>query len=101
MIGSVMRAVEDEFGEPFWDVVRSFAADGYGCDTTAGILGYQSPRQFRKLIKRHQIQIAWPAHGKCYVQQNREPHSPERVEKIRQSSLRRWERYRQQQENKQ
>jgi len=84
---SVIRDTEGEFGQPFWDVVRGFASDGYGCDTTARILGYQSPRQFRSLIKRHEVSIAWPAHGSCIVQKNRKPLSEATKEKIRQKAL--------------
>ncbi|QNJ57431.1 CRISPR repeat binding protein [Pseudomonas phage Dolphis] len=82
-----MREVEAEFGEPFWDVVRGFAADGYACDTTARILGYQSPRQFRSLIKRHQVEIAWPALGSCNVHRERGPLSEATKAKIRDKAL--------------
>lgn len=32
---TIIEQVEQEYGEPFWEVVRGYAADGYGCDTTA------------------------------------------------------------------
>jgi len=54
---TIIEQVEAEYGEPFWEVVRGYAADGYGCDTTAGILGYSSPSSFRRLIKRHGVVI--------------------------------------------
>lgn len=87
---SVIKAVEEEFGQPFWDVVRGFASDGYGCDTTARILGYQDPRQFRSLIKRHRVVIKWPAHGQCNVQQERRPLSAETKAKISQKAKERY-----------
>ena len=76
---TIIEQVEQEYGEPFWEVVRGYAADGYGCDTTAGILGYSSPSSFRRLIKRHGVVIDWPAHGKCNVQRERGPYSADRV----------------------
>lgn len=84
---TIIAEVEAEYGQPFWDVVRGFAADGYGCDTTAGILGYSSPSSFRKLIKRHGVTIDWPKHGSCNVQRERGPLSAERIEKIRRAKL--------------
>lgn len=56
----IMREVEEEFGEPFVEVLKGFAADGYGCDTTARIIGYESPGAFRNLLKRRKILIDWP-----------------------------------------
>jgi hypothetical protein len=32
---AIARAVEDEFGQPFWEVVRGFAADGESMGTKA------------------------------------------------------------------
>lgn len=46
------RMIEAEFGEPFWDVVKGFADDGYSAGATGGILGYH-PAAFRRLVARH------------------------------------------------
>ena len=53
----IMRQVESEFGERFWDVVRGFATDGHSVQSTAELLGYSSGSAFRRLIKRHGITI--------------------------------------------
>lgn len=80
MARSVVAEVEEEFGMPFWDVVRGFAEDNYGCDTTARILGYTKPGSFRELIARHNKKIDWPAQGSCNAQKDRGPYSKERTE---------------------
>ena len=54
-----MARIEQEFDEPFEDVLQGFAAMGYGCDTTARMLGYDVSN-FRRLLKRHFINIKWP-----------------------------------------
>ena len=54
---SIIRAVESEYGEPFWDVVRGFAADGHSVHATAELLGYASDTPFRRLLARHGMQI--------------------------------------------
>lgn len=77
---SVVKEVEQEYGEPFWDVVRGFAADNYGCDTTARILGYSSPAGLRELIARHGVKIDWPKHGSCNIQKERGTYDRKRVE---------------------
>src|SRR5690625_3964732 len=51
--------VEAEFEEPFADVLQGFADMGYGCDSTARILGYDKSN-FRRLIKRKGISVRWP-----------------------------------------
>lgn len=51
--------VEAEFEEPFADVLQGFADMGYGCDSTAAILGYDKS-SFRRLIKRKGISVRWP-----------------------------------------
>lgn len=43
--------IEEEFGEPFKDVVLGFANDGYSVNATANILGC-NPSSFRRLIER-------------------------------------------------
>lgn len=50
---SVMAEVEDFFGQPFWDVVKGFAADGESIVATAAILGYASHSSFDRLLTRH------------------------------------------------
>lgn len=57
MRSSIAKEVELEFGEPFWDVVRGFAADGHSVHATAGLLGYSSDTPFRRLIKRHGVTV--------------------------------------------
>lgn len=57
MARSVMDEVEQEYGEPFWDVVRGYAADGHSKYAISGILGYASYPSFIRLIKRHKIDI--------------------------------------------
>lgn len=79
MARSVVAEVEAEYGQPFWDVVRGFAADNYGCDTTARILGYTKPGSFRELIARHNKKIDWPPQGSCNAQKERGPYSADRT----------------------
>lgn len=58
MARSVIQEVEEEFGEPFWDVVRGFAADGHSVHATAILLGYaDDSTSFRRLIKRNNMNI--------------------------------------------
>lgn len=57
MARSVMDEVEQEYGEPFWDVVRGYANDGYSKYAISEILGYASYPSFIRLIKRHKIDI--------------------------------------------
>lgn len=45
-------AVESEYGQPFWDVVRGYADDGESMQATAEILG-MSPGSFRQLVRRN------------------------------------------------
>lgn len=54
---SIISEVENEYGEPFWDVVRGFADDGHSIHATAGLLGYASDTPFRRMIKRHGVKI--------------------------------------------
>ena len=46
------RAIADEFGLPFWDVVKGFADDGLSVKATADVLEY-SHSAFRRLAERH------------------------------------------------
>ena len=57
MARSVMDEVEQEYGEPFWDVVRGYAKDGHSKYAISEILGYASYPSFIRLIKRHKIDI--------------------------------------------
>ena len=57
MARSVMDEVEQEYGEPFWDVVRGYANDGHSKYAISEILGYASYPSFIRLIKRHKIDI--------------------------------------------
>jgi len=54
---SIIREVEEEYGEPFWYVVAGYAADGHSIHSTADMLGYASDTPFRRLIARHGITI--------------------------------------------
>lgn len=78
----IMRRVESEFGQRFWDVVRGFASDGYASGTTAKALGFSGQDQFRRLQNAYGISIQWPAHGQDNA--NKEPrgvYTRERAEK--------------------
>lgn len=57
MARSVIDEVEEEYGQPFWDVVRGYAEDGHSKYAISGILGYASYPSFIRLIKRHKIDI--------------------------------------------
>ena len=57
MARSVIDEVEQEYGEPFWDVVRGYANDGHSKYAISEILGYASYPSFIRLIKRHKIDI--------------------------------------------
>ena len=54
-----IEKIETEFCEPFADVLQGFADMGYACNTTARMLDYNST-SFRRLLKRHAIEIQWP-----------------------------------------
>lgn len=70
---SVVAEVEEEFGMPFIEVVRGFAADNYACATTAKILGYKHPTALGCYLKRNGITVDWPKFGSCNAHQNRAP----------------------------
>ena len=59
---SVIKEVEAEFGEPFWQVVEGFAKDGHSVQSVAELLGYASATPFRRLLQRHGVAIKF-AHG--------------------------------------
>lgn len=46
------QSIAEEFGLPFWEVVKGFADDGETIHATAGILDY-SHSAFRRLVERH------------------------------------------------
>ena len=52
MTSSKQRAIADEFGLPFWEVVKGFADDGLSVKATADVLEY-SHTAFRRLVERH------------------------------------------------
>lgn len=52
--------IEQEYGEPFWDVVKSYADSGESMTATAVILGYSSTA-FRRLVTRHDHRDWFPA----------------------------------------
>jgi hypothetical protein len=54
---SVVKEVEEEYGEPFWDVVRGYAADGHSINATALMLGYAASNPLYRLIQRHGVDI--------------------------------------------
>ena len=66
----IKKQVEEEYLEPFWDVVRGYAKDNYSWTTTARILGYHCPRTFKALMIREGIEIDWPKHRTCNVKKN-------------------------------
>ena len=70
MARSVIAEVEQEYGEPFIDVVRGFAADNYACATTARILGYKHPKALRSYLERKGLHVDWPKFGSCNAHQN-------------------------------
>lgn len=61
---SVMKAVEDEEGRPFWDVVREYAQMGCSKIETSRLLGYKSKSAFKRLLRRHpEIKLPWAGHN--------------------------------------
>ncbi len=45
--GEIALAVEKEYGQPFWDVVKQYANDGESISSTAVILGYANESALR------------------------------------------------------
>ena len=58
--GHIMRMVELEYGQPFWDVVAGFGADGESINATALILGYTDGQGLRGLVIKHGMQHLFP-----------------------------------------
>ena len=82
MARSVISEVEQEYGEPFWDVVRAYAADGNWMQMTAKILGYTNGSSLWYLIKHHKKDIEFPKMGYCNAVQNPDPMREEDKQKI-------------------
>ena len=57
-----IREIEDEFNQPFPDVLAGFAADGCNITFTAEVLGFDRASLYRKLqtMRRMGIGIEWP-----------------------------------------
>jgi len=70
---SIPQEVEEEYGEPFWDVVAAYAADGHSMNMTAKILGYANAGGLWYLIHKHGKDIKFPERGYCNAVQNPEP----------------------------
>lgn len=87
MARSIVAEVEAEFGQPFIDVVRGFAADNYSCQSTAYILGYKHQTGLRYYLRRNGIEIDWPEFGKCNSHQNRAPITEETRVKLSKAKL--------------
>lgn len=78
----LIKEAEEEFGEPFWDIVRGFAADGYASGTTGKILGFSGQMTFKRLQDREGVVIDWPAHGQCLAMtEPRGEYTKERADK--------------------
>lgn len=82
MARSVIAEVEQEYGQPFWDVVRAYAADGNSMQMTAKILGYTNGSSLWYLINHHKIDIEFPKMGYCNAVQNPDPMREEDKKKI-------------------
>ena len=67
----IKNQVEEEYLDSFWNVVRGFASDNYGCNTTARIIGYKYPSTFKDLMRREGVTIDWPKPGTCNGYKNK------------------------------
>lgn len=56
----LVLAAEEEFGEPFPDILQGFADMGYCRAQTARVLGYNHESTLRIYEKRKGIRINWP-----------------------------------------
>lgn len=63
MLTEKIQAIEDEFGEPFVDVIRGFADMGYSRKQVAEILEIPAA-QFARLCDRDYPDIEWPVRGR-------------------------------------
>ena len=82
MARSVIKQVEQEYGEPFWDVVAAYAADGNSMTMTAKILGYRDGSTLWYLIRHHKKEIKFPEPGYCNAVQNPDPMTAQDKKKI-------------------
>lgn len=82
MAKSVIKQVEQEYGEPFWDVVAAYAADGNSMTMTAKILGYRDGSTLWYLIRHHKKEIKFPEPGYCNAVQNPDPMTAQDKKKI-------------------
>lgn len=57
------QRIEQEYGEPFRDVIKGFADDGESMTAVAAILGY-SPRAFINLLEREGMRDWFPVDGR-------------------------------------
>lgn len=73
MARSVIKEVEEEYGQPFWDVVSDYAADGNSMQMTARILGYKNGSALWYLVQKYGKDIKFPKMGYCNACQNPEP----------------------------
>lgn len=87
MANKVIKAVEEEYGQPFWDVVRDFAADGYAIATVSKILGYKTGDGLRYQIKKHGIDIDWPAQAQSVVHKDPGPQTEQHKQNARAAQM--------------
>lgn len=64
----IIRQVEEEEGQPFWDVVRDYAEMGCSKSETARLLGFKWPTYFLMLLRENPEQsIEWVSPSKCVL----------------------------------
>lgn len=56
-----IAAIEEEYGEPFVQVLQGFADMGYSRNMVAPILDWDRPSFFRFLERHPEIEVRWPA----------------------------------------
>jgi hypothetical protein len=91
-------AAEEEFGEPFADILSGFAADGCNLSVTAGALGipYESFRKMLKQMAGKGITIGWPCpftsrqKTEFVMTERRLESSRESIKKAHAASMDRW-----------
>lgn len=54
--GATMARVEEEYGQPFWEVVAGYGADGESVHATSLILGYATGGALRHLVETHDME---------------------------------------------
>lgn len=82
MARSVIKEVEQEYGQSFWDVVAEYAADGNSITMTAKILGYRDGSTLLYLLNRYRPDIKFPKLGQCNAMQNPDPMREEDKQRI-------------------